>query len=180
MVNTSVLADLDHGVSSFWLVVGQGGVPVSGLATALAGVLLDLAPVTLDAGADYAAAAEALVGLHEDLHAVVGNLGVDPIGFAARTGSEPELATAAELVATYADRCRGMVVDALPYHQAGGSDARGTRRALATGVAYLRALTDAGLDIDAAAGSWSSATPCPPTSSSASPNCAPRGGCGHG
>ncbi|HEY3747550.1 MAG TPA: methylmalonyl-CoA mutase family protein [Pseudonocardiaceae bacterium] len=151
VVNSSVLADLDHGVSSLWLVVGQGGVPVSGLATALSGVLLDLAPVTLDAGADYAAAAEALVTLHEDLP-VGGNLGVDPIGFAARNGSEADLATAAALVATYADRCRGMVVDALPYHEAGGADADELGCALATGVAYLRALTDAGLDVDTAAG----------------------------
>jgi methylmalonyl-CoA mutase len=43
-------------------------------------------------------------------------------------------------------------VDALPYHEAGGSDADELGCALATGVAYLRALTDAGLDVDTAAG----------------------------
>jgi len=47
---------------------------------------------------------------------------------------------------------RGMVVDALPYHQAGGSDAEELGCAWATGVAYLRALTEAGLDVDTAAG----------------------------
>jgi methylmalonyl-CoA mutase len=45
-----------------------------------------------------------------------------------------------------------MVVDALPYHEAGASDAQELGCAIATGVTYLRALTDAGLDIDTAAG----------------------------
>jgi methylmalonyl-CoA mutase len=45
-----------------------------------------------------------------------------------------------------------MVVDALPYHEAGGSDAEELACAIATGVAYLRALTAAGVDIDTAAG----------------------------
>jgi methylmalonyl-CoA mutase len=151
VVNRTVLTDLEHGVGSLWLVVGQGGLPVDGLATALSGVLLDVAPVTLDAGADHAAAAEALLALHGDIP-VGGNLGIDPIGFAARTGTEPDLAAAAALVVRYADRCRSMVVDGLPYHQAGGSDSDELGCVLATGVAYLRALTDAGLDVDAAAG----------------------------
>ncbi|HEX4705010.1 MAG TPA: methylmalonyl-CoA mutase family protein, partial [Pseudonocardiaceae bacterium] len=81
--------------------------------------------------------------------------GIDPIGLAARTGVEPDLAGAAALVARYAAGYPGLrcvVVDALPYHQAGGSDAEELGCAVAAGVAYLRALTDAGLDVDAAAG----------------------------
>jgi methylmalonyl-CoA mutase len=158
-VNENVLADLDNGVTSLWLVVGPGGIPAAGLATALSGVLLDLAPVTLDAGTGYAEAANALLTLHEErgmpAGQVGGNLGVDPIGVAARTGDTPDLAAAAAFVATHAGRypnLRGMVVDALPYHEAGGSDAEELGCAIATGVAYLRALTDAGLDVDTAAG----------------------------
>ncbi len=158
-VNASVLADLEHGVSSLWLVAGPGGVPVEGIGAALADVLLDLAPVTLDAGAGVAVAAEALLAVYEQRGVpagrVGGNLGVDPIGVAARTGAAPDLTTAARLVADYAGRypaLRGMVVDALPYHQAGGSDADELGCAVATGVAYLRALTEAGLDVDMAAG----------------------------
>ncbi|HYS34447.1 MAG TPA: methylmalonyl-CoA mutase subunit beta [Pseudonocardiaceae bacterium] len=158
-VNEQVLADLENGVGSLWLAVGPTGLPVDGLPTALAGVLLDLAPVTLDAGAGYAEAAATLLALHAERGLpdteVGGNLGIDPIGLTARTGEESDVAAAAALVAEHAGRypaLRGMVVDALPYHQAGGSDAEELGCAVATGVAYLRALTDAGLDVDVAAG----------------------------
>jgi methylmalonyl-CoA mutase len=157
-VHEQVLADLENGVGSLWLAVGPTGLPVDGLATALSGVLLDLAPITLDAGAGYAEAAAALLALHAERGVpdteVGGNLGIDPIGVAARTGVESDVAGAAALVAEYAGRypaLRGVVVDALPYHQAGGSDAEELGCAVATGVAYLRALTDAGLDVDTAA-----------------------------
>lgn len=154
-VNDQALADLEHGVNSLWLV----GLPADGLATALSGVLLDLAPVILDAGADYRQAAQALLSLHAErgiaADEVGGNLGVDPIGLAARSGEAPDLAAAARLVAGYAadhPALRGMVVDALPYHEAGGCDSDELGIAVATGVAYLRALTDAGLDVRTAAG----------------------------
>lgn len=39
-----VLADLENGVTSLWLVLGEGGIPVSSLGRALEGVYLDLAP----------------------------------------------------------------------------------------------------------------------------------------
>lgn len=155
IINEQAVTDLEHGVGSLWLV----GVPADALPTALSGVLLDLAPVTLDSGAEYAASAEALLALHEErgiaAGGVGGNLGVDPIGLAARTGAEPDVTTAAGVVASYAGRypsLRGMVVDALPYHEAGGSDSEELGLSIATGVAYLRALTAAGLDVETAAG----------------------------
>ena len=43
-------------------------------------------------------------------------------------------------------------MDATPYHDAGGSDAEELAASLATGVAYLRALTDAGLGVEDALG----------------------------
>ncbi len=54
----AVGADLEHGVTSLWLVLGEGGVPVEALGEVLDGVLLDLAPVTLQGGE---AAAEAFL-----------------------------------------------------------------------------------------------------------------------
>ncbi|MEU5420958.1 methylmalonyl-CoA mutase family protein, partial [Streptomyces sp. NPDC020667] len=45
---------------------------------------------------------------------------------------------------------RALTVDALPYHDAGGSAAQELGASLATGVAYLRALTDRGLGVDQA------------------------------
>ncbi len=92
--NAAVLADLENGVTSVWLAVGTGGVPVADLPAALDGVLLDLAPVVLDASGDAAdtelAAAEAFLALAADRgvapDALLGTLGLDPVGRRARTG----------------------------------------------------------------------------------------------
>ncbi|MCP2165451.1 methylmalonyl-CoA mutase family protein [Goodfellowiella coeruleoviolacea] len=156
----AVLADLAGGVTSVWLRVGQGdGVPVTELATALDGVHLDLAPVVLDAGAEFAEAAAELLRLHTDqavpASQVSGNLGADPLGLLARTGAAPDLAQAAALVVRCAPRyprLRTLVVDALPYHDAGGSDTQELGCSIAAGLAYLRALTTAGLPVDVACG----------------------------
>ncbi|MFJ9407874.1 methylmalonyl-CoA mutase small subunit [Streptomyces sp. NPDC101393] len=160
--NESVLADLENGVTSLWLTVGDGGVPVTGLAEALKGVYLDLATVVLDAGADFATAAEELLRLYAasgvPAGEVAGNLGADPLGLVARTGDDGGLRTHLDAAARLAVRCaaeapglRTLAVDALPYHEAGGSAAEELGASLATGVAYLRELTAAGLDVDAAA-----------------------------
>ncbi|MEU9114931.1 methylmalonyl-CoA mutase subunit beta [Streptomyces sp. NPDC048483] len=154
-----LLADLENGVTSLWLTVGDGGIPVAGLAQALQGVYLDLAAVALDPGADFAAAAEELLRLYDAggvaLSEASGNLGADPLGLLARTGDDgslpDQLAAAARLAercTTDAPRLRALVVDALPYHEAGGSTAEELGASLATGVAYLRELTGAGLAID--------------------------------
>ncbi|MEU1086431.1 methylmalonyl-CoA mutase family protein [Streptomyces sp. NPDC005892] len=157
-LNEALLADLENGVTSLWLGVGgPGGVPVSGLDRALDGVLLDLAPLVLDAGDDSGAASAELVRLYADRgvapEAVRGGLGIDPLGGSARTGGTPDLTTAVE----WAGRCaeaypglRALSVDALPYHEAGGGAAQELGLSLATGVAYLRALTAAGMSVEAA------------------------------
>ena len=134
-------ADLENGVTSLWLVLGAGGVPVDGLAAALDGVHLDLAGVTLDAGAAAAEAAEAFLALSGA--GASGNLGFDPLAGAGDAES------AASFVRRAPDM-RAMVVDATRYHDAGGSDAEELACSLATGVAYLRGLTDAGLSVDEA------------------------------
>ncbi|MEW1551113.1 methylmalonyl-CoA mutase family protein [Streptomyces tsukubensis] len=160
--NEAVLADLEHGVTSLWLSVGASGIPVSGLEAALDGVLLDLAPVVLDAGDDVEAAAAVLFGLYEragTAPAPGGNLGADPFGHAARTGDHGAVADRLRAAVGLARRChatvpglRALTVDALPYHEAGASAAQELGCSLATGVALLRALTDAGLGIEAALG----------------------------
>jgi methylmalonyl-CoA mutase len=160
--HAAVLADLENGVSSIWLAVGAGGTAVADLATVLDGVHLDLAPVVLDASGDTAdtelAAADAFLELAGERGAgrdLLGTLGLDPVGRRARTGEGPDpdvvvptaLRTASEL-----PRVRVVVVDALPVHGAGASDAQELGFSLAAGVAYLRALTGAGLDLATAAG----------------------------
>ncbi|MFD9759731.1 methylmalonyl-CoA mutase small subunit [[Kitasatospora] papulosa] len=157
-LNEALLGDLENGVTSLWLAVGgPGGVPVQGLARALEGVHLDLAPLVLDAGADPGPAARELLGLYEARglakEAARGSLGVDPLGQAARTGAEPELGTAVDwalLCARAYPGLRALAVDALPYHDAGGSAAEELALSLATGVAYLRELTAAGLSVEEA------------------------------
>ncbi|MYW04420.1 methylmalonyl-CoA mutase, partial [Streptomyces sp. SID3343] len=61
--NESVLADLENGVTSVFLQVGDGALAPGDLARALDGVLLDLAPVALATGADFGPAAEALLAV---------------------------------------------------------------------------------------------------------------------
>ncbi|GHH49806.1 methylmalonyl-CoA mutase small subunit [Streptomyces candidus] len=159
--NEAVLADLENGVSSLWLAVGAAGLPVSGLEQALDGVYLDLASVALDAGAEFEPAARELLRLYEvrgvEPEEARGNLGADPLGHAARTGvSDPSLARSAVALAGLTSRqfphVRALVVDALPYHEAGASAAQELGCSLATGVAYLRDLTSSGMDVDAACG----------------------------
>ncbi|NEC69751.1 methylmalonyl-CoA mutase small subunit [Streptomyces sp. SID9727] len=157
-LNEAVLADLENGVTSLWLAVGgTGGVPVPGLERALDGVLLDLAPIVLDAGAELDAAAAELLRLYAERGVpagrVRGSLGADPLGRAAREGAEPDLAEAVRWALRCAEEfpgLRAVVVDAMPYHEAGGSAAQELGASLATGVAYLRALTGAGLGVEAA------------------------------
>ncbi|MFD8208729.1 methylmalonyl-CoA mutase family protein [Streptomyces sp. NPDC059695] len=158
--NEAVLADLENGVTSLWLGVGGAGIPVSSLDGVLEGVYLDLAPVVLDAGAETAAAAERLFRLYEERgvapEAARGNLGADPLGHEARTGRpDHDLASVAGLARRCADTypgLRALTVDALPYHEAGGSAAQELGCSLATGVAYLRGLTAAGLSVTEACG----------------------------
>jgi methylmalonyl-CoA mutase len=151
--NEEVLEDLEHGVTSLWLVLGDGGVPVGGLATVLKGVLLDLAPVVLDAGADYAAAAEAFLARAAAAGVTPsGNLGADPVAVLARTGTEVSSAEAVALATRATGDLRAMTVDALPYHEAGGTDADEVGLSLSHGVAHLRLLVDAGLTAEQAAG----------------------------
>ncbi|MFD4507663.1 methylmalonyl-CoA mutase family protein [Streptomyces sp. NPDC058457] len=153
----AVLTDLENGVTSLWLLVGRGGIPVSGLARALDRVYLDLAPVVLDAGRDTEAAAAELFRLYAekgiDPAAVRGNLGADPLGYEARTGEALDFAPVAALTRRVTEDFPGLrtlTVDALPYHEAGGSAAQELGASLATGVAYLRELTEAGLGVEQA------------------------------
>ncbi|MER5437731.1 methylmalonyl-CoA mutase subunit beta [Streptomyces sp. NPDC002790] len=149
----AVLADLENGVASLWLTVGEASdFPVSALPTALDGVYLDLAPVVLDAGAETEAAAAQLFRCYEQsgvaADAPRGNLGADPLGHEARTGSSYDIGPVVELARRCTTRypgVRALTVDALPYHEAGGSAAQELGASMATGVAYLRELTAAGL-----------------------------------
>jgi methylmalonyl-CoA mutase len=161
LAGEQVLLDLENGATSIWLAIGESGFPLAALPDVLADVLLDLAPVVLDAGDDAIPAARALLEIAEARGVAVasmsGNLGLDPLGFAARTGTSPELEAAAAFVASHvkahgghATQLRTIVVDALAFHDAGASEAQELGASLAAGVAYLQALAQAGLTADEA------------------------------
>ena len=152
----AVLADLECGATSLWLVLGEAGLSVAELAAVLDGVYVDLAPIALDAGAQTSDAASAFLDLvlarelaHDE---IAGTLGADPIGLRARAGVEADLSLLGRLAerAKAFPNLRVATVDATVYHDAGGSDADELAVATSVGVAYLRALTDAGLSVDAA------------------------------
>ena len=158
--NRAVLTELAGGASSIWLQLGAsssgGGAPVESLAAVLDGMYLELAPVALDAGAETGAAAEALLRLVSARGLapaeLAGTLGADPIGHAARTGDRPDLSLLPRLAEAAAEFPRLLLstVDASVYSEAGGSDSDELAISVAVGVAYLRALTQAGLSVDAA------------------------------
>jgi methylmalonyl-CoA mutase len=170
-----IMEDLEGGVSSLWLGLGDGRIPVESLPDVLAETYLDLAPIVLDAGDRFADAADAFLAVAAargvPAGALAGCLGADPLGVLARTGAGPGADAKAGVApadlgiagltaaADLARRCtadfpgvRAIVVDALPYNEAGGTDAEELGCALAAGLEYLRAMRTAGLSADAAFG----------------------------
>src|SRR4051812_7300673 len=81
----AIAADLENGVTSLWLVLGEGAIPVDSLPDVLSDVFLDLAPVTVQGGPAAAEAFLSLVDGRSDL-AAGGSLGLDPLGLQAATG----------------------------------------------------------------------------------------------
>ncbi|MGA4988046.1 methylmalonyl-CoA mutase subunit beta [Nonomuraea bangladeshensis] len=140
----AVMTDLENGADSLWLAVAPEDLP-----RVLGGVHLDLISIVLDAGPRTWQAAEALAALAGDrAGALRGCLGADPLGDAARSGAAADLSVLGRLARLRADRLPGMraiTVDATPYHEAGGSDAEELGCSIATGLAYLRSLTEDGI-----------------------------------
>jgi methylmalonyl-CoA mutase len=140
---------LTEGVSALVLRVGEGGVAVPDIDRLLEGVFLELVPVVLDAGADYVAAADAVLslvaGLDEGKRGLLSlDLGADPLTAPLSKRSAPSidevLATAAR-AADYRDGVRAITVDGPAFHDLGASASWELAGSIAAGVAYLRALS---------------------------------------
>lgn len=142
---------------------GAGGVTIGSvddLDRLLTGVHLDLVTVSLGAGPQFLAAAAMLDALWRrrgvDADAAQGALGADPLCALAETGALPVSAETA--LAQMADlaghtlrnwpRATAVGVDTSPYHDAGATESQDLAISMATAVAYLRAMTAAGLSID--------------------------------
>lgn len=156
-LRAEVIEDLEGGVTSIELGVAGRGFTTEELGRALDGVGLDVAPVTLSPHADLGTATDLIelwdrVGVEP---AGPGSLGLDPLGQQARTGTAA--ATVAEcagfVVAQLGSRpgIVGMMVDLERYVDAGATEVQELAWGTATGIAYLRALVDAGLDVTEAA-----------------------------
>ena len=98
----AILTDLERGVTSIWLRVGDDAIAASDVDSVLEGVLLNLAKIEVSSRDDQAAAADALLAAIEKSDAkkdeISFNLGIDPIGSAAINGGEPDLSGLSEWV----------------------------------------------------------------------------------
>jgi methylmalonyl-CoA mutase len=158
--NTAALTELENGATSLLLEVGESGVAISDLSTVLAGVLLDVAPLVLQAPSDQLGAARAFAEVVAGRPLAAGtNLGVDPVGASLRSGglTTDDLASTGDAVAEAAGMarelgCRALVVDGTALHDLGASDVQELGYVLAVGARYLRALESAGVAVDDAAG----------------------------
>jgi methylmalonyl-CoA mutase len=165
--NAQILEDLARGVTGVQLrldrALAAGGDRPDGLLVqapedlerALEGVYLDLAPVGLEAGPRFAAAAGWLLDLIErrglDPAAIRADLGVDPLGTLVTGGTldlaaghDPLLALARRVVAGW-PQVTTLVADGRPYHAGGASEAEELACSIASAIFYLRTLVESGL-----------------------------------
>lgn len=152
----AVLTDLERGGSAVWLRIGPDALDASAIPEVLADALLELIPVHVSSLTDQMGAAKALLAHMEagdkPNEAMSGTLGIDPIGFAALHGTEPDLSVLTEAVEMAKDfpQIRPVVVDATIFHNAGAGDVHELAYAIAVGIEYVRALVDAGHTVDEA------------------------------
>ncbi|WP_336249478.1 methylmalonyl-CoA mutase family protein [Stomatohabitans albus] len=154
--NKAVLEDFERGATSVWLRIDDDAVKAEDLPRTLEGVIVDIAGIAVSSFADTERAAEALASFFEqsgaDPDSLVGNLGVDPILTAALTGQEADLSN----LKTWVDRTANwpgvtpLVVDGSLYHDMGATPAQEMAFTIATGIAYVRALVEQGVDVDTA------------------------------
>lgn len=151
--NDAVLSALTDGVSALVLRVGEHGVDVAELDRLLEGVFLELVPVILESGADYVAAADAVLALVSNFddgkrRSLSVDFGADPLTSALGDRSAPTVdevvATAAKLTG-FAGGVRAVTVDGAALHDLGASASWELAGAVAAGVAYLRLLCDGGI-----------------------------------
>jgi methylmalonyl-CoA mutase len=130
---------------------------------ALAGVPLDRVAIALEAGAAFLPAAALLVDLWKrrglSPAQARGAFNADPLAVLVRDGYLPvppevalvQLADVAKFTAASYPQVTAVRVGTAPYHHAGATAVQDIAFGIATAVDYLRAMTRAGLSVDAAA-----------------------------
>jgi methylmalonyl-CoA mutase len=161
--NAEALADLSGGADSLLLKFGAEGIRAAdpaALARTLEGVLLDAAPVALDAGFAGLRAAEQLASLAKGAPAARLAFNLDPIGAFAEAGASPgpiaahvarTAEWAAKTIETY-PRASINLASGRAAHEAGAGEAAELAMALAAAIAYAKALERAGVPRQEAAG----------------------------
>ena len=153
--HADALLDLENGVTSLWLTIGQGGIAVADLPAVLDGVLLDIAPVAVDSPDDPVGAAEAFCALLDErgVTAAPGtSLGVDPWSARYVAGAAPRGDALPHLVELARERGCRITIDAVGINDGHGHDAHELGWSLAAGAAFLRRATELGLEVGEAAG----------------------------
>lgn len=146
--------------------LGRDGLMVytlSDLEALLAGVHPEMIGIALEAGAAFLPAASILAAFWQKKgvadNKARGSFNADPLAVLARDGELPtslddSLSQMRDLAAWTSNKyawVRSVRVGSAPYHHAGATAAQDLGFSMATAVFYLRELTEAGLDIDAAA-----------------------------
>lgn len=158
-VNAAVLHALENGTTDIQLDF-TGSLQPSDVSAALEGVIADLAPISVLAGPALPEVAEELysfVDSHRSVDAAkcLLELGAAPLTSELTGAADISLERAVELAVAAAQRSetvRTFLVDGVALSNRGASNVQEIGYALAIGVAYLRALTDAGLTPEAALG----------------------------
>ncbi len=153
--NGALLLALTEGTSALVLRVGEpAGVPAAELDRLLDGVYLDLVPVVLDAGAEYVAAADAVLALIADFDdeqrsRLSLDLGADPLTapLSGRAAASIDDVTAIAARTAGQTGVRAVTVDGPALHNLGASASWELAGAVAAGVSYLRLLTEAGVTV---------------------------------
>jgi len=145
--------------------VGIDGVTIADIGDldeVLDGVYLDACPVSLRAGAAFLPVSAMLFALLArrgvDAASFAGALNADPLSNLVEFGMLPasaeallgQLGALARYAAMTCPAATAVAVDTTCYHNAGASEAQELACGLATGAAYLRAMTASGLDLDGA------------------------------
>ncbi|MEQ9454882.1 MAG: methylmalonyl-CoA mutase family protein [Phycisphaeraceae bacterium] len=146
--------------------LGRDGLMVYSLAdleALLAGVHVNMIAIALEAGSAFLPASALLAACWDNKNIppdkARGAFNADPLAVLARDGELPSsldttLTQMADLAVWTSKRyplVRSVRVGTAPYHHAGATAAQDLGLSMATAVTYLRTLTDAGLDINAAA-----------------------------
>ena len=162
--NADLLADLEGGAASGLITIdptGTHGIAVGSaadLATVLNGVVLELAPIAIDAGFLGPQAADWLATAAKGSPTAKLAFHLDPLSAFAQAGQSPgpmsgHIAAAAAIAARLADihpQAGLFLASGRVVHEAGGGEAAELAFALAATLSYAKALVAAGLPMDRA------------------------------